>query len=121
MNRVFITFLLLNVLTACNSVAQKNTRQHFQKGIYTCGFEVSEFKACHDQNSAWLTGSDHVLQTLSDKCMMSKSEPYPRYYIEMKSHSLEKAEDGFAQDYDSVIYIDELFVHEPLAHQCDVY
>ncbi len=96
--------LCITFITACASTYQGN---------YTWGHEVNSFCPCNTNTCYWVKASPEIQQQLKQFVTQHTSESYQPVYIEFSGHLLDELPEGFAQDYDGLIQIDELIQLAP--------
>lgn len=70
------------------------------KGSYIFGSEVSSFQPCGEELELWVIGEQQLITDLQNDYMELVNKPYEQVFVSFRGHSLEKAKDGFAADYD---------------------
>jgi len=90
------------------------------KGYYIVGHEVNSFQPCQQKKVYWVTASEKDLVFLKNAYMQYASESYDRVLLEIEGRYLQKADDGFAMDYDGVIFITKFIqMKSKLGAVCD--
>ncbi|WP_370559070.1 short-chain dehydrogenase [Edwardsiella tarda] len=112
--------VLLSVvlLLGCRDVVPE---QHF-RGVYTEGFEVSEFIPCGGGRDAWLYDEEGQLRAAESLIAHQRSQrvrAYPRVYVDFYGVDEGKGLEGFPADYDRVIRVTRLnLTQESLPSEC---
>ena len=80
------------------------------RGRYTWGAEVDSFRPCGSGLKYWVDASSWVQGPLIDFVREHTKEPYQPVYIEFRGHLLNEVLDGFAEGYDGLIRVSEIFL-----------
>lgn len=78
------------------------------KGSYIFGSEVSSFQPCGEALELWVIGEEQLITGLQNDYMDLVNKPYEQVFVSFRGHSLEKAKDGFAADYDGQFKVTEV-------------
>ncbi len=102
-------------LTVCLLLAGclSSNGQEFE-GYYTYGHEVSSFRRCNGSEYFWLNGNHPQMDIIENESLSlveTKNEPYQSIYIKFSGFVEQREAVGFEDDYDGLIYMDELLVH----------
>lgn len=111
MRTLFLSIFISLLATGCsNSVTEPNV----WRGVYSEGFEVSAFTPCGDRTDFWLySAHPQIMKDVEQEIEKIRTERgylYPEVYIEFEGKNEGKADDGFAESYDSVLLVDKLLV-----------
>ncbi|WOE87226.1 hypothetical protein [Aeromonas veronii] len=111
MRMLFLSIFISSLTTGCSSSV---TESKIWRGVYSEGFEVSSFTSCGDRTDFWLYAQHpKTMKDVEEKIIKIRTERgymYPEVYIEFEGSNKGKANDGFAESYDSVVLVDKLLM-----------
>ncbi|MCV6575934.1 MAG: hypothetical protein OIF58_09385 [Cohaesibacter sp.] len=111
----FLLLLFIGLFAYDRSVAKDvsdngklETKTQNLRGYVIFGHEVATFRACGGREVFWVEGTDKIINILTVNSLALadyRTMPYQEIYVEIDGMDIGPAEDGFAADYETVIYV----------------
>lgn len=103
MNKLIILILGL-ISVSCSSIEHERTF----KGVYSYGHEVHSFTPCNEKNDYWVSFNWAGIE-MHEFYKEFSQEPYQLMYLEFRGLLLNERVDGFAEQYDGLVRVSEVF------------
>ena len=103
-----VLLLLVALVTASCSGEDKSDSNSRLAGTYVWWHEVHTFTPCGSRETYWIDAAEQTIVTLREHYEAAVTEPYQALHIEIMGHFLDETRDGFAADYDRLIFINEI-------------
>lgn len=111
LNRDMPTFkywLSIAMLIVLSTLSLASAAEGTYSGIYVYGAEVRSFRPCNEKTDFWVS-FDWAGIAMQDYYKQNKTEPYQEMYVEFRGQVLNERAGGFAEDFDGLIRISEVF------------
>lgn len=86
-------------------ISEQSTSEQVMTGKLILGHEVAEFGPCNSDKSYWIEDETGQLEQQYRQTMASDAAAYTPVYALLKVIEKDRAEDGFASDYDGVMKV----------------